>query len=212
MTGQTLLDKLNKAGCRVTLDGEQLRVSGRLTDGLRALIREHKAETVQYLKRREFVQDVCRQLDSHGIARFFSERLQEQVYIVRDWDTLLSLPKDALVFSLTELTNMMTQSYTDDELRELAQVKKELLAEHRQHLAVKQKAAPTGVQAALRAFPGSRVVDLDAAAPVNTEPAPAEPAACYVCRSNDWWTQPTGSRACRICHPPPAAAPAVAAS
>ncbi|MBT9171971.1 MAG: hypothetical protein DDT21_00347 [Syntrophomonadaceae bacterium] len=50
MTGQELLNKLTQAGCRVTLTGEQIKVSGPLTDKLRALIRRHKTEVVQYLK------------------------------------------------------------------------------------------------------------------------------------------------------------------
>lgn len=206
MTAQDLLQKLHTSGCQVTLDGEQLKVRGPLTDDLRAAIREQKPALLAELRRHEraatarqiFVQNICRQLDSQGVARFHSEKLSETIFVIRDWDSkLLELPENALVFSLTELQNMTTQNYTDSELKALAQAKREILAAQRQWLAERRKDMPAGVQAALRVFPGSRVIDIDG------PPTAQEPdRGCYICKGNDFW-QASGGQVCRTCHPEP---------
>ncbi|MCL5981392.1 MAG: hypothetical protein M1571_02520 [Firmicutes bacterium] len=106
------------------------------------------------LQRQNFVQNLCRQLDQGGTARFHSEKLNETIFILKDWDKLPSLPKNALAFSLTELQNMMSQSYSAAGLTALAQAKRELLAVHRQSM------DPLATfEDALKIFPGSRVVD-----------------------------------------------------
>ncbi|MHB1255269.1 MAG: TubC N-terminal docking domain-related protein [Dethiobacteraceae bacterium] len=155
MTAQELLNKLTGAGCRVRLDGEQLKVTGNLTAEQRELIREHKPGLVKHLKQQAFVQNLCRWMDATGVARFHSARLQEPVYVVRNRDSLPSLPEDALVFTLMELQNMMGLSYTDEELQALAQAKRELLAAHRQSL----DDPLATVEDALKIFPGSQVMD-----------------------------------------------------
>lgn len=50
MTPRALLAALTEAGCRVTVDGDSLRVRGPLTDDLRAAIREHKAALLKLLR------------------------------------------------------------------------------------------------------------------------------------------------------------------
>lgn len=159
MTAKALLDRLTQAGCRVTLTGDQIKITGRLTDEQREFIRENKPELVEYLKRQAFVQSLCRQMDATGTASFHSKLLNETVYVVRSWDSLPSLPEGALVLSMVELQNMMAQTYSDSELRELVAAKREILAAHRQSLADPQAT----VEDALRIFPGSRVVDATAA-------------------------------------------------
>jgi len=159
MTAQGLMDKLTVAGCRVRLDGEQLKVTGTLTDEQRELLREHKPALVQYLKQQAFVANLCHRMDATGLASFHSARLNETVYVIKSWDTLPSLPPAALVFSLRELQNMMTQRYSDEELQALAAAKCEILAAHRQSLAKQTDDPPATVEDALKIFPGSRVVD-----------------------------------------------------
>jgi len=53
MTATEILKELTQAGCKVTLDGERIKVSGNLTDELRTLIREHKPLLIMELQRRE---------------------------------------------------------------------------------------------------------------------------------------------------------------
>jgi len=53
MTATEILKELTQAGCKVTLDGERIKVSGNLTDELRTLIREHKSLLIMELQRRE---------------------------------------------------------------------------------------------------------------------------------------------------------------
>lgn len=45
-----LLAALQAAGCKLRLDGDDLRVSGDLTSDLRAAIRQHKAALVAHLR------------------------------------------------------------------------------------------------------------------------------------------------------------------
>ncbi|MBS3900196.1 MAG: hypothetical protein KGZ54_11870 [Dethiobacter sp.] len=215
MTATELLDKLTRSGCQVTLNGEELKVRGALTDDLRAAIREHKPGLIAELQkqadkttsnsektdRQTFFNRLARQLDSQCAACFHSPRLNETIFVIRDWDTyLLTLPENALVFSLRELQNMATQSYTDSELRELAQAKREILSAHRCWLIEKQKEQPAGIEAALKVFPGSGVFDTDKSLATTTE---ALDKICCICHSSDFWTQPGGGQVCRRCHPQP---------
>jgi len=159
MTVKELLVMLTQTGCKVTLDGEQIKVRGTLTDEMRALIREHKGALVQYLNRQSLTAKLAGQMKATGAARFHSERLQETIYILRDWATLPALPPDALAFTLQELRNIMSQSYSDSELQKLAAAKREILTKHRQSLVGKGDDPPATIEDALRIFPGSRVVD-----------------------------------------------------
>jgi hypothetical protein len=207
LTASEVLKALEKSGCQVTLDGDQLKVRGPLTDDLRQAIREHKPGLIAELRRRDqaatdrqtFVQDVCKQLNERGVARFHSERLNETIFVISDWGShLLTLPENALVFSLQELQNMATQSYSTEELKALATAKRELLAAQRQWLAERREMVPDAVAMALRAFPGAAVVDMD------QSPAAQEPdRGCYICKSSDFWAQPGGGQACGMCHPQP---------
>jgi hypothetical protein len=201
------LAKLREVGYSVTLDNDTLRLQwigqgqpdAAIVRPLLNELRNHKAEALQYLQRQAFVQDVCRQLDDYGVARFHSEKLGAVVYILRDWDDrLLTLPADALVFSLQELQSMATQSYSTEELKALATVKREILAAQRQWLAERRGTVPDAVAMALRVFPGSVVLDTD------ERPSDAqEPATCYACKGSDFWQQPAGGQPCRKSHPQP---------
>lgn len=51
MTATELLKELTQAGCQVTLNGEQVKVKGTLTDELRTAIREHKPLLIMELQR-----------------------------------------------------------------------------------------------------------------------------------------------------------------
>ena len=50
MTPRELLAALTEAGCRMTVDGDFLRVRGPLTDDLRQAIRENKAALLELLR------------------------------------------------------------------------------------------------------------------------------------------------------------------
>ena len=50
MTAAEVLDALMKAGCRIAVEGNSLRVRGPLTDDLRQAIREHKAVLLELLR------------------------------------------------------------------------------------------------------------------------------------------------------------------
>jgi hypothetical protein len=200
--------ELQKLGYRLWVAGDKLKYeqhSGKQADLALARpllneLRNHKAEAVQYLQRQIFVQNICRQFDNQGVARFHSVKLDEVVYILRDYDDrLLTLPADALAFSLRELQSMVTQTYTDSELRELAQAKKEILQAQRAWLAERQKAVPAGVQAALKVFPGAVVLDMDKPPSAKQEPAKT----CFACKGSSFWTQAGGGQVCGTCHPQP---------
>lgn len=165
---------------------------------------QHSDEQPQATDRQNFVDHICRQLDDYGTAKFYSERLQEPVFIVNDWDDrLLTLPADALVFSLTELQNMATQNYSTEELKELATAKRELLAAHRRWLTDKQaREQPlAGIEAALKVFPGVVVLDMDKPPSDVQEPDKV----CFVCKGRSFWAQLGGGQVCRKCHPEPRA-------
>lgn len=53
MTASEILKRIKNQGCTVEMADEQIKVSGPLTDELRALIRKHKAELVAELKRQQ---------------------------------------------------------------------------------------------------------------------------------------------------------------
>lgn len=72
MTGSELLTRLEAAGCQVTLAGTQIKVSGALTDELRAAVREHKPELLRLLKQgtfSEMFQKCCSAFDKQLSGR-----------------------------------------------------------------------------------------------------------------------------------------------
>ncbi|MBT9143763.1 MAG: hypothetical protein DDT29_02174 [Dehalococcoidia bacterium] len=119
---------------------------------LLAALQANKAEAISYLQLVEYLR---RQFVAHGIASFHSGRLSEAVYILQDYDSLAALPAGCLAFTLVELRNMAAQAYTDVELLEVAQAKRDILAAHKVWLG---KRGDGGLAAVLQVFPDATVL------------------------------------------------------
>lgn len=129
---------------------------------LLAAMKSRKAEVVEYLIKRDFINTASEALQSTGYAKFWSQSLMEMVYIIKDWSTLASLPKGAMVFSYQEIHALALGIYTPAELHDLATEKRTLLATHRAHLESLIKApaneAPVTPEYAANMF-GGRIIE-----------------------------------------------------
>lgn len=123
MTATEILDKITRSGCRVTLTGEQLKVTGPLTDSLRAAIRENKAALVAELQRREAepinypaeTEKVRQVLRQQGWAAIRSQALDGEIML---WtlDSAAEVPKQwsgCVRYDLDELQALSTGPKVD---------------------------------------------------------------------------------------------------
>ncbi|MBS4032640.1 MAG: hypothetical protein KGZ63_14660 [Clostridiales bacterium] len=139
----SLLKKLQEIGYRVTLDGECLRLlwtgSGKpdpaTINPLLSELRMRKSEAVSFIRNQSTTlpshSSIKAAMDDRGYITIYSEKISQTIYLCRDQEIALSLLDGSIAFTLRELQHLVMQEYTPDELRELCDVKKELLRQMR---------------------------------------------------------------------------------
>jgi hypothetical protein len=171
-----ILARLHGVGYGVTLDGDNLRLhwtgqgqpDAATVNPLLTELRSRKAEVIQYLRQ-----------SSDSTIILYSELLKEKIYIVPKLDArLLSLPDGTIVFSLQDLEGLNGRNFTGlsagqagEQLKDLAQMHKELLPDVQAVVRARLAAAPTALAgnplsprsaemlaAALKVFPDAKVV------------------------------------------------------
>jgi len=122
-----------------------------------AEMRTNKDAVVEYLKARNFIKDAAESLRSVGYAKFWSKSLTNEVYIIRDWGALTSLPDGVVAFTAQEIRTLSLITHTPEELQLLADEKRLLIATQKAQLqpAQQQSSVPD---------PGSRGFSVEEAA------------------------------------------------
>jgi len=111
--------------------------NGAPSDTSRRLVvemRARKADVVEYLQLRKFIQESSELLHSTGYAKFWSASLMDMIYIISDWDILTQLPDDIVAFTTKEIRNLALIANTPAELHELAREKRLIAAAHKARL------------------------------------------------------------------------------
>lgn len=128
MTAFDVLFELDQLGCRVLLEGENIRVippeGVTLTDDLRQAIRKNKAEIISLLRKLEQARGE-RLLKEYGWVAVYSETLGETVLWCRN--AKVAIPtrwKDAVRYTLSELKELTGWPITEEDLQLLHAAKK----------------------------------------------------------------------------------------
>lgn len=121
MTAAEVLRRLEEAGCQVRLDGDTIKVHGRLTPDLRQAIRGHKPELVALLKEQVDLdcqaREIGRVFRERGWVVFESKLLSGEV-VVFVKDAKVAIPtrwKDAVTYTLAELEALTAHPLPDRE-------------------------------------------------------------------------------------------------
>lgn len=118
MHGRDILAELEAAGVHVhTLDGEQVRAKGALTDELREMIRTHKAAIVEAIQQREAAAYPAR-----GWLAILSEHLGEVVILAVDEQAAATAPEGYVIYTEDEIAHL--RDITPDALRQVHEAKR----------------------------------------------------------------------------------------